>query len=109
MIPIFPLTLGFTSIANSVTDESWYLMSRYGECLEIKSLQRKIPDMGDIKSPIEFSTFMKKKGYKVKSFTVQFPSRAHGVSKWAYSTIMRRRTIYSFFKDVMRIKLGKLR
>ena len=59
------LTTAFISLANANNDERWFLMSRHGECMEIKSLQRKIPDIDDVKDPKTFSTFMERKGYKV--------------------------------------------
>jgi hypothetical protein len=53
--------------AGANNSENWYLMSRHGECAEIRSLQRKIPDIGNIKDPQAFSEFMQAKGHKVFS------------------------------------------
>lgn len=52
-------------MANSNNDERWFLMSRHGECVEINTLQRKIPDIDNVKDPKAFSIFMESKGYKV--------------------------------------------
>ena len=51
-----------TSANNS---ERWFLMSRHGECAEITILQRKFPDLGNIKDPQVFISFMEGKGHKV--------------------------------------------
>jgi len=42
-------------------------MSRHGECAEIRSLQRKIPDIGNIEDPQSFILFMEGKGHQVIS------------------------------------------
>ena len=64
-------------------------MSRHGECAEIRSLQRKIPDMGSIKDPRSFVAFMEGKGHKVisnemkalqgKAFQVSVPEKELGL------------------------------
>ena len=43
----------------------WYLMSRHGQCAEIKVLERKIPDLGDVTSPDTFVNLMEDRGYDV--------------------------------------------
>ena len=40
-------------------------MSRHGECAEITTLQRKIPDLSNITDPQTFIAFMEKKGHNV--------------------------------------------
>ena len=55
------------STARADNSEKWFLMSRHGECAEISSLQRKIPDMGNIDDPGSFIIFMEEKGHKVIS------------------------------------------
>jgi len=52
-------------IVHSADSEKWFLMARHGECAEIKSLQRKIPDIEGIKDPQSFSKLMEEKGYEV--------------------------------------------
>ncbi|MAE13600.1 glycosyl transferase family 2 [Candidatus Woesearchaeota archaeon] len=49
------------------------------------------------------------KGYKVRSFTVVFEQRMHGISKWAHSIYSKLSTIRSFFADVLRMRIGKIR
>lgn len=53
------------STASASSSEKWFLMSRHGECAEVKSLQRKIPDLGNIEDPQSFTMFMEGKGHKV--------------------------------------------
>jgi len=55
----------FIPLTHSDDSEKWFLMSRHGECAEIKSLQRKIPDIEGIEDPHSFSKLMKEKGYEV--------------------------------------------
>jgi len=55
----------YIAIAHSDDSEKWFLMSRHGECAEIKSLQRKIPDIDGIEDPESFSKLMEEKGYEV--------------------------------------------
>ncbi len=57
----------FISTASANNSEKWFLMSRHGECVEIGSLKRKIPDIGNIEDPQSFIMFMEGKGYKVIS------------------------------------------
>ena len=57
----------FTTFVHSNDSEKWFLMSRHGECADIKSLQRKIPDIEGIEDPQSFSKLMKEKGYEVIS------------------------------------------
>jgi len=44
----------------------WFLMSRHGECFEIGTLKRKIPDLGGILDSESFIKLMESKNYKVK-------------------------------------------
>ena len=53
------------SSASAGSSEKWFLMSRHGECAEVRSLQRKIPDLGNIEDPQSFTMFMEGKGHKV--------------------------------------------
>ena len=43
----------------------WYLMSRHGQCSEIKILERKVPDLGNVTSPDAFVNLMEDRGYDV--------------------------------------------
>ena len=52
-------------IAHSDDSEKWFLMSRHGECAEIKTLERKIPDIEGINDPESFIKFMEEKGNEV--------------------------------------------
>jgi len=50
------------------------LMSRHGECAEIQSLKRKVPDLGDIHAPSAFIKLMCDKGYQVMLNEVSTPN-----------------------------------
>lgn len=85
IIFILLLLLPAISTASANDPEKWFLMSRHGECAEIRSLQRKIPDIGNIEDPQSFTMFMKGKGHKVifnelkelhgKAFQVSIPEK----------------------------------
>ena len=47
--------------------QQWLLMSRHGECVEIGSLKRKIPDLGEINDPYSFIRLMRQSGHEVIS------------------------------------------
>lgn len=53
--------------------ERWFLMSRHGECAEVGTLKRKVPDVGEINDPHAFATFMRQKGYEVTSTPAPVP------------------------------------
>lgn len=82
------LLLVFVILISTVSangSEKWFLMSRHGECAEIKSLQRKIPDIDNIDDLQSFTLFMERKGHKVisnelketqgKAFQVDIPEK----------------------------------
>ena len=70
-ISILLLPGALISIANTSNSEKWFLMSRHGECVEVRSLQRKIPDIGNIEDPQSFTMFMEEKGHKVIAIELQ--------------------------------------
>ena len=88
---IYSPLLVFVALISTVSandSEKWFLMSRHGECAEIKSLHRKIPDIDDIddiEDPKSFTLFMEGKGHKVisnelketqgKAFQVDIPEK----------------------------------
>lgn len=51
----------------------WFLMSRHGECMEISSLKRKVPDLGDVRDPTAFVKLMHDKGYQVVVNEITMP------------------------------------
>ena len=55
----------FLGEAMSLAASEWFLMSRHGECADIISLKRKVPDLGDIRDPDAFVQRMNDKGYQV--------------------------------------------
>lgn len=59
------LLSGIASVA--ISGQPWFLMARYGECIDIDKLKRNIPDLGDINDPYSFVRLMQKKGYIASS------------------------------------------
>jgi len=69
----------------SLAASEWFLMSRHGECVEVQSLKRKVPDLGENRDPTAFVKLMLGKGYQVtvndvstrngKAFEVKVPER----------------------------------
>lgn len=49
-------------------------MARHGECAEIGSLERKVPDLGDVRDPSAFIQLMRDKGYQLKVNEVLMPN-----------------------------------
>ena len=65
----------FLGEAISLAASEWFLMSRHGECADIASLKRKIPDLGEVRDPAAFIQLMRVKGDQV---TVNEVSRLNG-------------------------------
>ena len=42
-------------------------MSRHGDCVEVGSLKRRIPDLGDVSDPYSFIRLMRQRGHQVSS------------------------------------------
>ena len=63
-ISLLLLPSALLSTASASSSEKWFLMSRHGECVEVRSLQRKIPDIGNIEDPQSFTMFMEEKAIK---------------------------------------------
>jgi len=61
-----------TARSTQATDR-WFLMSRHGECADVSTLKRKVPDLGAINAPDAFAMFMRQKGYTVTSAPVSVP------------------------------------
>jgi hypothetical protein len=53
--------------------ERWLLMARHGECAEIATLKRKVPDLGDVKDPEAFIALMRKQGFEATSARINVP------------------------------------
>lgn len=47
--------------------DEWLLMGRHGECVPVRSLERKVPDLGGIADPDAFIRHMRGKGLTVTS------------------------------------------
>lgn len=68
---IFLFTCALDTAAQ--TSGQWFLMARHGECAEISSLLRKIPDLGAPESPNEFVEIMKNRGLGVDQTPLSLP------------------------------------
>ena len=64
---ILPLALASCLAAPAAAAERWMLMARHGECTEIASLKRRIPDLGEIADPAAFVARMRRDGLQVVS------------------------------------------
>ena len=53
--------------APAAAAERWMLMARHGECAEIASLKRRIPDLGEVADPAAFVERMRRDGLQVIS------------------------------------------
>ena len=53
--------------APAAAAERWMLMARHGECAEIASLKRRIPDLGEVADPAAFAERMRRDGLQVIS------------------------------------------
>ena len=57
----------------ALESSEWRLMARHGECAEITTLERKVPDLGEIRDPSTFVKFMREKGYRVTVNEISTP------------------------------------
>ena len=60
--------------SHSLAASEWFLMARHGECMEVQSLKRKVPDLGEIRDPSTFAKLMREKGYRVTVNEVSTPT-----------------------------------
>jgi len=67
-LPAFLLGAAFA--APAADGARWMLMARHGECAEIASLKRRIPDLGDVADPLSFVDRMRRSGYQVSSHDI---------------------------------------
>jgi len=63
-------------IVDANASEKWMLMSRHGECAELESLKRKLPNMPNISEMSSLIDFFKSEGYSVESKL--FPNTKNG-------------------------------
>lgn len=54
--------------------DTWFLMGRHGECAELDSLQRKIPDLGAPRSLDALLESLSNKGFRVRPQFLDVPS-----------------------------------
>lgn len=74
------VSLSLVAPPSAQAAERWFLMSRHGECAEVGTLKRKVPDLGEINDPHAFANFMRQKGYEVTSTPAPVPKgKVHDV------------------------------
>jgi hypothetical protein len=59
--------VGLVAPPVAVAASQWMLMSRHGECVEIETLRRRIPDLGAVGDPYSFIKLMRQRGHQVSS------------------------------------------
>ena len=73
-------SLAFCGAATAEAGDKWFLMARHGECAEVASLKRKVPDLGGVRDPVAFASFMRSKGHEVTTNVLPVPKgKAHEV------------------------------
>lgn len=50
-----------------LAQERWVLMARHGECVELATMQRRIPELAEAKDPYAFVERMKRNGHAATS------------------------------------------
>ena len=65
--------LAFSCAATAEAADKWFLMGRHGECAEVASLKRKVPDLGEVRDPVAFAAFMRAKGHEVTTNALPVP------------------------------------
>ena len=59
--------------APAVAADKWFLMARHGECAEVSSLKRKVPDLAEVRDPAAFAALMRAKGHQVTTNALPVP------------------------------------
>jgi len=54
--------------------ERWFLLARHGECADVSTLKRRVPELGEINDPQAFAALMRGQGYEVTAAPVEVPS-----------------------------------
>jgi len=67
VVTLIATFLGCVTALEAGSREQWLLMSRHGDCVEIGSLRRRIPDLGEINDPYSFIRLMRQNGHEVIS------------------------------------------
>jgi hypothetical protein len=67
MRPVLAALLIICAAVATADGGRWMLMARHGECAEIASLKRKIPDLGEVADPAAFVERIRRRGYQVSS------------------------------------------
>ncbi len=59
--------VGWGRVAADDTPDKWMLMSRHGECADISSLKRKVPNLPEVSDVPSLVEFFKSEGHFVQS------------------------------------------
>ena len=65
--------LAGAALPAAAAGERWMLMARHGECHEIASLKRRVPDLGEIAEPAAFVEKMRRAGHQVSTSELALP------------------------------------
>ena len=65
--------LAFPGATTAEAADMWFLMGRHGECAEVASLKRKVPDLGEVRDPVAFAALMRAKGHTVTTNALPVP------------------------------------
>jgi hypothetical protein len=71
--------LACIATAAAAVEPRWMLMSRHGECAEVATLKRRIPDLGGIADPAAFADRMRRDGHRVSSRELALPGGGRAV------------------------------
>ena len=63
MFRILAVTLLAGASTAAWSAEPWFLMARHGECVEVQSLKRKVPELGSTGDPYSFVDRMRQAGH----------------------------------------------
>ena len=64
--------VGWVSAAQA--EQQWFLMTRHGDCADVASLKRKVPDLGAVRDPESFVKLMREKGHQVQTSEMDNPN-----------------------------------
>jgi hypothetical protein len=82
--------------------EKWFLMARHGECAEISSLERKIPNLNGVVTLDAFLGLMKSRGYSTSQQPLALPEGSAvevSVSEFSLNLIFVKAGLCSVFVE----------
>lgn len=66
----FAIALLCVVSTGALAADTWYVMSRQGDCFPIRCLERKFSELGNISNPEAFVAFVQARGLNVSSRTI---------------------------------------